>query len=97
VDGPEPPYEVIARAAATGLTAHTDVEGAVVSIDGPRHALELRIDCRLADDADVLRTTELIISVRNQLAALLDVSFDTAEMTIRNATQQDGDNHAGRQ
>lgn len=64
---------------------HADVEDAVVSIDGPRRAPRLHIECLLADDGDVRRATELFISVRNQLESMLGATSDAAEMTIRNA------------
>lgn len=78
----------IAQAAATGLMSHTDVDDAVVRIDGPRRAPRLWIECRLAPDGDVSRTTELVVGVRDQLEAMLDLTFDAAEMTIKNAAGQ---------
>jgi hypothetical protein len=81
----EPRPDTVAQAAATGLMTHVDVDTAVVNIDGPRHAPSLEIDCLLNDDADVLRSTELIVRVRDQIESMLDVTFDTAEMTVRNA------------
>ncbi|MDI3329757.1 MAG: hypothetical protein QJR09_03335 [Micrococcus sp.] len=86
--GPEPRCARIAQAAATGLMTHTDVDDAVVRIDGPGHAPRLWIECLLAPDGDVTRTTELVVGVREQLEAMLDLTFDTAEMTIRNVAGQ---------
>ncbi|MCY1160235.1 MAG: hypothetical protein MOP51_3262 [Citricoccus sp.] len=74
----------IAQAAATGLMTHKDVEDALVRIDGPRRAPRLWIECFLSPHADVTRTTEVVVGVREQLEAMLDITFDTVEMTIRN-------------
>lgn len=82
----DPQCTKIAQAAATGLKAHADVADAVVRIDGPQRAPRLRIECHLTPAGDVSRTTELVVGVREQLEAMLDLTFDTAEMTIRNAT-----------
>jgi hypothetical protein len=87
--GPEQRCARIAQAAATGLMTHTDVEDAVVRIDGPRSAPRLWIECLLAPEGDVSRTTELVVGVRDQLEALLDLTFDAAEMTIRNVAGRD--------
>jgi hypothetical protein len=76
----------IAHAAATGLMAHADVDDATVRIGGTRRAPRLWIECLLAPDGDVSRTTEVVVGVRDQLESMLDVTFDSAEMTIRNAT-----------
>jgi hypothetical protein len=76
----------IAQAAATGLMTHRDVEDALVRIDGPRRAPRLWIECFLSPHADVTRTTEVVVGVREQLEAMLDLTFDTVEMTIRNVT-----------
>ncbi len=87
----------IAQAAATGLMTHLDVDDAVVRIDGPHRAPRLRIECLLAPEGDVSRTTELVVSVRDHLEAMLDLTFDTAEMTIRNVAErrQDGTGRPG--
>ena len=82
----DPQCTKIAQAAATGLKAHADVADAVVRIDGPQRAPRLRIECHLTPAGDVSRTTELVVGVREQLEAMLDLTFDTAEMTIRNAS-----------
>lgn len=74
----------ITQAAATGLMTHADVDDAVVRIDGPRRAPRLWIECSLAAHSDVSRTTEVVVGVRDQLEAMLDLTFDTVEMTIRN-------------
>jgi hypothetical protein len=68
---------------------HRDVDDAVVRIDGPRGAPHLWIECLLAPEGDVSRTTELVVGVRDQLEAMLDLTFDAVEMTIRNVAGQD--------
>jgi hypothetical protein len=78
----------IAHAAATGLMAHADVDDAIVRIDGTRSAPRLWIECLLVPDGDVSRTTEVVVGVRDQLESMLEVTFDTAEMTIRNAPER---------
>lgn len=82
--GPEQRCARIAQAAARGLMTHADVDDAHVRIDGPRRAPRLWIECSLAPHSDVSRTTEVVVGVRDQLEAMLDFSFDTVEMTIRN-------------
>jgi hypothetical protein len=82
----DPQCTKIAQAAATGLKAHADVADAVVRIDGTQRTPRLRIECHLTTSGDVSRTTELVVGVREQLEAMLDLTFDSAEMTIRNAT-----------
>jgi hypothetical protein len=87
--GPEQRCARVALAAATGLMTHTDVDDAVVRIDGPRDAPRLWIECLLAPEGDVSRTTELVVGVRDQLEAMLDLTFDAVEMTIRNVAARD--------
>ena len=87
--GPEQRCARVAQAAATGLMTHTDVDDAVVRIDGPRGAPRLWIECLLVPEGDVSRTTELVVGVRDQLEAMLDLTFDAVEMTIKNVAGRD--------
>jgi hypothetical protein len=63
---------------------HADVDEAVVIIDGPSNAPQLLIDCVLTDEGDFARTTELATTVHEQIESMLDVTFDTADVTVRN-------------
>lgn len=82
--GASPYAERLAQAAAAGLRAAAGVDEAVVIIDGPSNAPQLLIDCVLTDEGDYSRVTELAATVREQIESLRNITFDTAEVTIKN-------------
>lgn len=86
-DGPAadvvPEADKIAQAAASGLMSSTDVDNAAVSIDGPRGAPQLAIDCVIAEKGDLPRAAELTTLVHEHIETMLDVTFENAEITVR--------------
>jgi hypothetical protein len=60
------------------------VDEAVVIVDGSGNAPQALIDCVLTDGGDFARTAELATTVHEQIESRLDLTFDTADATVRN-------------
>ncbi|GAA1134174.1 hypothetical protein [Citricoccus alkalitolerans] len=78
-----PDADKIAQAAASGLRTSTDVDDAAVSIDGPRDAPQLAIDCVVAEEGDLPRAAELTTMIHKHIETMLNVTFENAEVTVR--------------
>jgi hypothetical protein len=82
-------FEQVARAARSGLEAHSGIVRAHVVIDGPEEQPEAQIQCLLAPSADLSRVADMIeSSLLGQIEALLGRQFAAVELRLQPAVRR---------